>query len=87
MVYAIAVRLWFRLFRYHRNVRQIAKLANEEERVVISKEFEKHGEIVKLLKEQYKFTHGFAKLVAHKSKETDSASAENKDDLIDAQYK
>ncbi len=47
----------------------------------------KHGEIIKFLKDKHEFTHGFANLVAHRSKASDAASVENKDDLITAQYK
>jgi predicted transport protein len=55
--------------------------------IVNKQQFEKHGEIIKFLKEQHQFTHGFANLVAHKAKETDAGSAENTDDLIINQYK
>lgn len=55
--------------------------------IVKTQNFAKHGEIVKYLKEQHKFTHGFANLVAHKAKETDAGSAKNQDDLITKQYK
>jgi len=55
--------------------------------IVKKQNFEKHGEIIKFLKEQHKFTHGFANLVAHKTKETDAGSVESTDDLIVAQYK
>lgn len=55
--------------------------------LVRSKSFAKHGEIIKFLKEEHGFTHGFANLVAHKSKGSDAGSAENKDDLIAKQYK
>lgn len=55
--------------------------------IVKQQNFSKHGEIVKFLKEQHHFTHGFANLVAHKSNETDSDSAPNKEILIAAQYK
>ncbi|MBK7097871.1 MAG: DUF4287 domain-containing protein [Sphingobacteriales bacterium] len=54
--------------------------------IVTKQNFAKHGEIIKFLKEQHEFTHGFANLVAHKSKETDAGSAENTDDLIVSQY-
>lgn len=54
--------------------------------IVKKQNFAKHGEIVKFLKEQHKFTHGFANLVAHKTKESDAGSAENTDDLITKQY-
>ena len=54
--------------------------------VVQQENFSKHGEIMKFLKEKHGFTHGFANLVALKSRGTDAGSAENKDDLIAAQY-
>lgn len=55
--------------------------------IVKKQNFTKHGEIVKFLKEQHEFTHGFANLVAHKANETDAGSKENQDDLITKQYK
>tara|TARA_R110002049_G_scaffold150421_3_gene313550 strand:+ start:593 stop:1264 length:672 start_codon:yes stop_codon:yes gene_type:complete len=55
--------------------------------IVKKENFVKHGEIIKFLKEQHSFTHGFANLVAHKAKETDAGSAENPNDLIEKQYK
>ncbi|MBX3044255.1 MAG: DUF4287 domain-containing protein [Candidatus Kapabacteria bacterium] len=54
--------------------------------IVNQQNFAKHGEIIKFLKEQHQFTHGFANLVAHKAKETDAGSAENQDNLIIKQY-
>lgn len=48
--------------------------------------FAKHGEIIKFLKENHGLTHGFANLIAHKSKGSDAGSAENSNDLITAQY-
>ena len=51
-----------------------------------SKNFEKHGQVLKFLKEEHGLTHGFANLVAHKAKESDAGSVENKDDLITSQY-
>tara|TARA_R110002012_G_scaffold321458_2_gene549295 strand:- start:98 stop:649 length:552 start_codon:yes stop_codon:yes gene_type:complete len=54
--------------------------------IVKEQNFAKHGEIVKFLKEQHKFTHGFANLVAHKAKGSDAGSADNQDDLITKQY-
>lgn len=54
--------------------------------IVKKQNFAKHGEILKFLKEQHEFTHGFANLVAHKANETDAGSAENQDDLITKQY-
>jgi predicted transport protein len=46
----------------------------------------KHGEIIKFLKDQHALTHGFANLIAHKTKGSDAGSAENLDDLIVKQY-
>ncbi len=54
--------------------------------IVKKQNYTKHGEIIKFLKEQHEFTHGFANLVAHKANETDAFSAENQDDLITKQY-
>lgn len=55
--------------------------------IVEEQNFTKHGEIVKFLKEQHDFTHGFANLVAHKSNEADAESAKSQDDIIIKQYK
>lgn len=55
--------------------------------IVKKQNFAKHGEIIKFLKEQHQFTHGFANLVAHKANESDAGSKENTDDLITVQYK
>ncbi len=59
-----------------------------EEWVAIAQKenFAKHGEIMKFLKEKHGFTHGFANLVALSAKGTHSASVENKEDLVAAQY-
>ena len=55
--------------------------------IVRSKNFAKHGDIMKFLKEEHGFTHGFANFVALKSRGADAASAGNTDDLIEKQYK
>lgn len=49
--------------------------------------FEKYGEILKYLKEKHSFTHGFANMVAMKSRGADAGLVENKNELIDKQYK
>jgi predicted transport protein len=54
--------------------------------MVRKENFPKHGEIIQFLKEQHGLTHGFANLIAHKSKGTDAGSADNLDDLITKQY-
>lgn len=55
--------------------------------IVKKENFQKHGEIIKFLKEKHSFTHGFANLVALKTKGSDAGSVENKDELIEKQYK
>ncbi len=54
--------------------------------IVTKEKLEKHGEIIKYLKETHGLTHGYANMVAHKAKGSDAASAENTDDLIEKQY-
>ncbi len=46
----------------------------------------KHREIIQFLKASHGLTHGFANLIAHKSRGSDAGSAENQDDLITKQY-
>lgn len=54
--------------------------------IVKKQNIAKHGEIIKYLKDDHGLTHGFANLIAHKSKGSDADSAENQDDLIVKQY-
>ena len=54
--------------------------------LVKKENFEKHGQIISFLKDEHGFTHGFANLVAHKTKGSDAGSAENTDDLVTKQY-
>ncbi len=54
--------------------------------IVKKENFEKHGQIIKFLKENHSFTHGFANLVAHKARSSDAGSTGNKDELIEKQY-
>lgn len=63
------------------------KTLDEWVKIVQKEKLAKHSEVVKFLKEKHKLTHGYANLVAHKSKGSDAGSAENKNSLIDAQYK
>lgn len=49
--------------------------------------FEKHGELVKFLKEKHGFTHGNANVVVHFAKQSYAGAAENKTDWIAEQYK
>jgi predicted transport protein len=55
--------------------------------IVKKQNFEKHGQILKFLKEEHSFTHGFANMVAMKSRGADAGSVENKDELVEKQYK
>ena len=45
----------------------------------------KHGDILKYLKSEHGFTHGYANLVSMKARQTDAGSAES-DDLVSEQY-
>ena len=53
--------------------------------VVKKSGLEKHGEILKHLKSEHGFTHGFANFVSLKARGTDAGS-HNPDDLVAAQY-
>ncbi len=46
----------------------------------------KHNDIIKFLKSEHGFTHGFANMVAHKSKGSDASSADSPEHLITKQY-
>ncbi len=54
--------------------------------IVHKEKLEKHTEIIKFLKSEHSFTHGFANFVAHKARESDAASF-SEEDLITNQYK
>jgi hypothetical protein len=54
---------------------------------IVKKEgFQKHGEIMKFLKGDHGFTHGFANLVAHKALKSDAGSTSDTEELIFKQY-
>jgi len=53
--------------------------------IVKPQKLEKHGAILKWLKAEHGFTHGFANLVAHKTLASDAGSQDD-DDLIKNQY-
>lgn len=54
--------------------------------IVEKEKLQKHGEILKFLKDNHGFTHGFANLVAHKALKTDAGSADDQEDLVRKQY-
>jgi len=68
----------------HRNT---GKTLEQWIETVKKESFAKHGEAIKFLKETHGLTHGFANLIAHKAKGSDADSAENKDELIEKQYR
>lgn len=68
----------------HKNT---GKSLEEWVEIVKQKQFAKHSEIQKFLKEEHNFTYGYANLVAHKSLATDAGSAESPEALIESQYK
>ena len=49
-------------------IEKTGKPIEEWIKIVQVKDFLKYGEIVKFLKEQYSLTHGYANLIAQKSK-------------------
>jgi len=63
-----------------------SKSLSEWIEIVKAQNLEKHGQIVKYLKSEHGFTHGFANLVAHKTLKSDAGSSDATD-LISEQYK
>ncbi len=59
------------------------KSLEEWKKILHSKSFEKHGEAVKFLKEEYDVTHGFANTIVSLSKENNDSPS----DLVNNQYK
>ena len=49
-------------------INKTGKPIEEWIKIVKEKDFLKHGKIVRFLKEQYSVTHGYANLIAQKSK-------------------
>ncbi len=54
--------------------------------IVDGQKLQKHGEILKFLKEGHGFSHGFANLIAHKALKSDAGSAEDQEELVKKQY-
>ena len=67
--------------------KNIGKSLDEWVEIVKKEKFEKHGKILKFLKTNHGFTHGFANLVAHKTLHSDAGSAKDTSELISKQYK
>lgn len=56
-------------------------------KIVKNEKLEKHSEILKFLKENHGFTHGYANLVSMKARAADAGSAESEEQLVIDQYK
>ena len=72
---------------YDNIAKKTGKTVDEWITIVQQQKLQKHGEMMKFLKEEHGFTHGYANMVAIKVTGTDARDVENKDDLIDKQYK
>jgi predicted transport protein len=62
------------------------KSLEEWKKIVSDSGMQKHNDIIKLLKTEHAFTHGFANMVALKFRGTDAGSAEGPEVLIEKQY-
>ncbi|MBD1396213.1 DUF4287 domain-containing protein [Pontibacter sp. JH31] len=62
------------------------KSMEEWKQIVADSGIQKHSDILKFLKTEHNFTHGFANLIALKFKGTDAGSAESPEQLIEKQY-
>ena len=72
---------------YDNIAKKTGKTVDEWITIVQQQKLQKHGEMMKFLKEEHGFTHGYANMVAIKVTGTDARAVENKDELIDKQYK
>lgn len=54
--------------------------------IVKARNLEKHGQIVKFLKSEHEFTHGYANLVAHRVLNPVTATGGDNNDLIENQF-
>ena len=67
--------------------KKFGKPIKEWIKIVNKQKLEKHGEILKFLKEKHGFTHGYANLISMKARKADAGSTENLNMLIIEQYK
>ena len=68
-------------------LKNTGKSLDDWKKIALASGFEKHGELVKFLKETHGLGHGYANFVVHKAKSSDAGSADDKLQLIDNQYK
>lgn len=70
------------------NIKKITGKSIEDwVKIVENSGLNKHGEIVKMLKNDHGFTHGYANYVTHKYFKSDAGSVDNTALLISGQYK
>ncbi|WP_018477886.1 DUF5655 domain-containing protein [Pontibacter roseus] len=62
------------------------KSLEEWKQIVSDSGIQKHNDIIKFLKTDHGFTHGFANMVALKFRGTDAGSAESTEQLVEQQY-
>ena len=65
---------------------KFGKSVDEWVKIVRAGDFEKHGQIVKYLKTEHGFTHGYANYVAHATLKSAAAFQDDGDALVEAQY-
>lgn len=68
-------------------LKNTGKSLDDWKKIALASGFEKHGELVKFLKETHGLSHGYANFVVHKAKSSDAGSADDKSQLVDNQYK
>jgi predicted transport protein len=56
-------------------------------KIALESGFQKHGEILKYLKETHGLGHGYANFIVHKARASDAGSVDEKNQLIENQYK
>lgn len=56
-------------------------------KIVKKQNFSKHGEYLKYLKSEHNLTHGYANLISMKARAADAGSVDDKESLVEAQYK
>jgi predicted transport protein len=66
-------------------VEKYGKSLDEWIKIVHASKLEKHGQIVKYLKDEFGFTHGYANLLSHKARQSDAGSTDA-NELISNQY-
>lgn len=66
--------------------KKFGKPIDEWVKLVNNKNLDKHSDILKFLKSEHGFTHGYANLISMKARRADAGSAESTDQLVTDQY-